>query len=128
MTSESMSYLKLMSGEKVQLTEEQTSKLKYVLTTKNPPKFFLLGNNLINTSTVAGILEDELAKEKVRTLKDGTRAVERFGLWYDADNPEVQLNLAYYPELKSYDVHSNLQQLTDGLRPGNSLELPNPSE
>lgn len=33
-------------------------------------------------------------------LNDGTQAVRRFGVWMDADNPNVKINLSYYPELK----------------------------
>jgi hypothetical protein len=34
------------------------------------------------------------------TLKDGSRAVKRFGEWYDANNPTVRMDLGYYSELK----------------------------
>lgn len=34
-----------------------------------------------------------------RVLKDGTRVINKFGTWVDADNPNVQINLSYYPEL-----------------------------
>lgn len=34
-----------------------------------------------------------------RTLKDGTRVINKFGTWVDADNPNVHINLSYYPEL-----------------------------
>jgi hypothetical protein len=113
-------YIKTMGGEKIPLTEDQSVKLKVLLTT-SAPKFFLLGNNLINVSTVAGLFEDELAKNEVKQLKDGTLAIQKFGLWYDANNPDVKLDLAYYPELKPQygnTVPSDSARLSDGQRWG----------
>lgn len=34
-----------------------------------------------------------------RILHDGTKAINKFGTWVDADNPNVHINLNYYPEL-----------------------------
>lgn len=34
-----------------------------------------------------------------RILHDGTKAINKFGTWVDANNPNVQINLSYYPEL-----------------------------
>ncbi len=33
------------------------------------------------------------------TLYDGSKAVQKFGVWVDANNPNVKINLQYYPEL-----------------------------
>lgn len=34
-----------------------------------------------------------------RILYDGTKAINKFGTWVDADNHNVHINLSYYPEL-----------------------------
>lgn len=36
------------------------------------------------------------------TLHDNTRAVLKWGVWHDADNPTVTIDIGHYPELKTY--------------------------
>lgn len=36
----------------------------------------------------------------IKILRDGSKAKKIFGVWYDADNPGVKIDLSYYPELK----------------------------
>jgi hypothetical protein len=35
-----------------------------------------------------------------RTLKDGTRVIKKFDIWYLKNMPDVKVDLEYYPELK----------------------------
>ena len=37
--------------------------------------------------------------KSVRTLHDKTKAIMKNGFWVDANNPEVRMDLHYYPEL-----------------------------
>jgi hypothetical protein len=69
--------------------------------------------NVKSLSTQYSIGKDSIDKIKasnkisnngVITLNDGTKAKNYFGTWVDAKDNQVKINVAYYPELKNYEL------------------------
>lgn len=62
-------------------------------------------NEAIHTSAIKRVVTPEKAaalrraKSNHGTLHDGTAVVRRFGLWCNASNPEIAMDVRYYPEL-----------------------------
>lgn len=52
---------------------------------------------------IAQIKRGESKKKQIgnneRVLHDGSRAIKKFGTWYSASQPDVKIDLHYYPEL-----------------------------
>ena len=62
-------------------------------------------NVVVNTSSISVIEPKGLgkvidrAKQIEGRLHDGSRVIKKFGMWADAVNPDVHINLSYYPEI-----------------------------
>ncbi len=46
----------------------------------------------------------KISNNEIITLNDGTKAKLYFGTWVDAEDNQIKINAAYYPELKQYDI------------------------
>ena len=44
--------------------------------------------------------EIEMKDGSIKILKDGTKAIKRFGKWVDSNNPLINIDTAFYKELK----------------------------
>jgi len=43
--------------------------------------------------------------KNIRVLHDGSKAIKKFGQWFSASQPDVKIDLKYYPELlKDIDI------------------------
>jgi len=94
--------IKLMSGDTLNITEEEYKKLG-ATSSKGLVHISSIGGS-VNMSSVESILPDEIAEElefrnaKEMTLHDGTHAVRKFGSWVDKFSG-ARLDANYYPEI-----------------------------
>ena len=91
--------LKTASGTKIIITEEEKSLVLQAM--NNSQKFINLSRipAVIMVNAITDILPEELTETNERTLKDGRIAIKRFGKWVLQQNPSIELDLAYHPEL-----------------------------
>jgi hypothetical protein len=99
--------IKMSNGDIYTITESEAQGLM------SGEKKGLIGINslkgIINMSFVSSIVpEDKIDHSKMTSgrLHDGTRVIKKYGNWADADNPEVRLDMSYYPELATDEVMS----------------------
>lgn len=90
----------MSSGEVYLITEEEAKELMI------GNKKGLVGINsiqgVINMSFVSSIIpEDKIdnSKKNEMQLHDGTYAVKKYGIWCDANNPDVRIDPHCYPEI-----------------------------
>jgi len=91
--------IKMINGDKFKISEETFNKLAG----KSGLIYIPDIKGIINLVSVASILPGELSENSGnrRQLYDGSYAINKFGIWYDEKNPEVRIDLNYYPELKT---------------------------
>jgi len=99
-----MPTVKMMDGTKFNLTDDQARQMSELLV--QGKKWVVFGGMTINSSSVSGIYPDEVVRGEQLTgrLHDGTKVIKKFGEWRDAENPDVNLNAAFYPELAKDEV------------------------
>lgn len=98
--------IKTMSKTEVFITEEEYQK---IISSKASGLIFIESlKGTINLNSVEFILPENLVKKDLNQgrLHDGTRIIKKFGGWVDANNPGVQLDYSYYPELGTDEVMS----------------------
>jgi hypothetical protein len=109
--------LKMMGGEKFTITKEEAQ--QFVGKSGLVPVASLGG--MINISSISSILPVEVSEKanNRRQTKDGLWCIKKFGQWYLENNPDVKVNLRYYPELedisdkKQIEVSKYAKQLTN---------------
>lgn len=95
------------NGEKYNITEQEAQNIA-----KGEIKGLVFVPSIkgyINLSFLVSVIPmDRVDRSKMTygRLHDGTRVVKKFGRWADAINPEVRLDVSYYPELASDSVMS----------------------
>lgn len=99
--------IKMMSKDEVFITEEEYQRL---LSSKATGLVFIESlKGTVNLNSVETILpEDKIIRKDQTTgyLHDGTMVVKRFGIWTDANNPELKLDTNHYPEIYKDEVMS----------------------
>lgn len=60
----------------------------------------------ININSISSIYRAERDNNR-RTLSDGTRVIKKYGIWVLEDNPEVKIDLHFYPELVDLEEYDN---------------------
>jgi len=101
-----MYIVKMMSKDKIDITEEEYQK---IIASKASGLIFIERlKGSINLNSVESILPEGLVQEEIKEgrLHDGTRVIKQFNQWVDASNPEVKLDYSYYPELVNDTVKS----------------------
>src|SRR5688572_25319404 len=95
-----MPKLKMMDGTEMPLEEVEVTKIKETLV-RQDAKWVHIKGSLINASSISGIYPDDIVRGEVTQgrLHDGSRVVKKFGLWVDADHPEVSISASHYPEV-----------------------------
>jgi len=91
-----MFQLKMMGGEKFTITKEEAQ--SFVGKSGLVPVESLGG--MINISSISSILPTEIANPDRKKNRDGQWCIRKFGQWYLESNPEIRVNMAYYPELE----------------------------
>ena len=93
--------LKLMSGDVLEITDQEALNIQG----KSGLVFVPSVKGLINLSSVESVLPVGVLKNTNEGyLHDGTKVVKKFGIWVDANNPDVKLDYSYYPELARDEV------------------------
>lgn len=100
-----MYQLKLMSGEKFNISKEEVN----LLSGKNGLVFIQSLNGFINISSVSSILPLEIIDSDRKKTKDGQWCIKKFGQWYLEKDQDVRVNLAYYPELESIENKKEIE-------------------
>jgi len=98
-----MYIIKTMGGDTLKITEEE---YKGIINTQPKGLVFIksLGGS-VNLSSVETILSEEhhkRARKENQTegyLHDGLRVVKKFGKWCDPQNPDINFDTSYYPEI-----------------------------
>jgi len=116
-----MKYQITISGEKYWISEEEAQNIA-----KGEMKglvFVPTIKGYINLSFVQSVIpENKIDRSQMNKgrLHDGTLVIKKFGNWVDAENPSVELDYKYYPELAIdnvmseeeydlyYDIHNKL--------------------
>jgi len=88
--------IKMMSSEKLLISEETFNKLAGQTGLIHIKEL----NAIINLNSVSTILPEDLINLDRKKNRDGQWCIRKFGRWYLESNPEVRVNLAYYPELE----------------------------
>lgn len=99
-----MFQIKLMDGGKFNISKEEVN----LLSGKTGLIFIPSLNGLINISSISSILPVELTLDRKQN-KDGQWCIRKFGQWYLESNPEVRVNLQYYPELEEIQDKKQLE-------------------
>jgi hypothetical protein len=107
----------MSGGDKYFIPEEEAKKIAG--TELKGLTFVPSIKGFINLSFVQSVIpEDRIdrSKQSSGVLHDGTRVIKKFGNWVDARNPEVNLNIEYYPEIikdevMTEDEYENKQKL-----------------
>lgn len=68
---------------------------------------------IVNLNSVVSIIPEELANKssKERLLHDGTYAIQRGGIWVMKSDPNVRLDIKYFPELRSEAEQAKYDQV-----------------
>ena len=93
---------KIPESEAVSISKGESKGLVFVPSLKG----------FINLSfLISAIPENKIDKSQMTAgyLHDGTKAIKHFGVWCDANNPEVKINPDYYPEI----INNNLLPVED---------------
>ena len=99
--------LKLISKEEFEVTE---SEVNCIVNSKGGLIQLPRLNCYVNNSSISMIvpkdLYDQMKKTTMTTgrLHDGTHVVKMFGVWKDASNPDINLDLNYYPEISKDEI------------------------
>jgi len=94
-----------MDKASLPLTEEEAKQVLSAITEGD--KFVILHGAYILVSSISGIYPEELLEKTDKhegRLHDGTRVIKQFGVWKDANNPDIRLNTAHYPEIARDEV------------------------
>lgn len=103
-----MYQITMSTGEKYNITDEEAVKIAGL----DEMKGLVLIKSIksyINLSFVVSIVEESKIDRSKMThgvLHDGTRVIKKFGQWVDANNPDVNLDYSYYPEIANDTVMS----------------------
>ena len=103
--------IKMMSGDTLEITEEEAKNIQGKSGLVYVPSL----QGLINLNSVESVLPvGAILNRNEGYLHDGTKVVKKFGVWVDANNPDVKLDYSYYPELAKDEVlnKSPFKQLT----------------
>ena len=88
--------LKMMSGDEFTISKEEAQ--LFVGKSGLIPVPSLGG--MINISSISHILPVEKVKSNRKQNRDGQWCIKKFGIWVLENNPDVRVDLKYYPELK----------------------------
>lgn len=96
-----MYVIKMMSGEKFLITEEEMRGMSGKSGLYPIPSL----KGLINLSSISCIIpeyaeDNEPKNGDTRICLDGTRVIYKFGSWVLESNTNAKMDLKYYPELK----------------------------
>lgn len=95
--------LKMMSGDIVKITDQEALNIQG----KSGLVFVPSIKGLINLNSVESVLPIGVLKNiNEGYLHDGTKVIKKFGVWIDANNPEIKLDYKFYPELAKDEVLS----------------------
>jgi hypothetical protein len=110
--------LKLMSGDTIEITEQEALNIQG----KSGLVFVPSVRGLINLSSVESVLPAGVLKNiNEGYLHDGTKVVKKFGIWVDAFNPDCKLDVGHYPEIGKDDVLS--ENPKDEIRTDRGLDV-----
>jgi hypothetical protein len=100
-----MYQVKMINGDTFVITDETFS----ALAGKSGLIYIPEISGIINLVSVCSILPKELAENinLRRKLHDGGYAINKFGYWYDEKDPNVKIDLNYYPELRKSEQENN---------------------
>lgn len=124
-----MPILKIMDGTLIELTAEAAAEIGAQL--GKGCEFIAVKGALINVKSISGIYPDDIVEKEspYGRLHDGSRVVKRFGRWTDAENPDVNIDASYYPEVARDQVMGEgtylmkIEPLPPELRRGRYAEL-----
>ena len=111
-----MYYIITTKDDIISITEEEYKKLAG----KSGVIFIPSIGEMLNLNFVYRVLSEEkyngylISKRTKITsgrLFDGTRVIKQFGVWKDANNPEVTLDPNYYPQIAKDEVMSEEEYL-----------------
>jgi hypothetical protein len=108
-----MNYIiKMMSGDSFKISEQTFAKLEG----KTGLVHFRELNAILNLNSVVSIVNEQLANSSLtrKQNKDGQWCIDKFKQndWRLENNPEVKVDLSYYPELvNKYD--SDLKKISN---------------
>lgn len=96
-----------MSGDKFNISKEEAE----LFSGKNGLVQIPSLGGLINISSIVSILPVEIANQNSdrKQNRDGQWCIRKFGQWYLENNPDVRVDLNYYPELKNKEVKSKYE-------------------
>jgi len=92
--------IKMMGGDKFKITPEEAGNI----IGKSGLVFVPSIKGMINISSIESVLPEDLVKKEAGYLHDGTKVIKKFGRWVDANNPNVNLNHSYYPEIAKDEI------------------------
>lgn len=93
-----------MDGGKFNISKEEVN----LLSGKTGLIFIPSLNGLINISSISSILPVELTLDRKQN-RDGQWCIRKFGQWYLESNPDIRVNLQYYPELEEIQDKKQLE-------------------
>jgi len=104
-----MYVLKMMSGDKFDITEEDLTFLAGKTGMVAIPSI----KAIINISSVSHIVPKQLdsRNSKERLLHDGTYAIQRGGVWVMKSDPSVKLDTKYFSELRSDEENAKYERI-----------------
>lgn len=104
-----MYVLKMMGGDKFEINDEDLNFLANKTGMVAIPSI----KAIINLSSVSHIVPKDLDNKssKERLLHDGTYAIQRGGVWVMKSDPNVRLDIKYFPELRSEAEQAKYDQV-----------------
>lgn len=88
--------IKMMSGEKLFISEETFNKLAGQTGLIHIKEL----NAIINLNSVSTILPSDIVDSDRKQNRDGQWCIKKFSRWYLENSPETKVDLNYYPELR----------------------------
>jgi len=101
-----MFQLELMGGKKFNISKEEAN----LLVGKRGLVAIPSLGGMINISSIASILPTGIAEKDSdrKKTRDGQWCIRKFGQWYLESNPEVRVNLSFYPELEGGEIKKEI--------------------
>jgi len=96
--------IRMMSNEKLLISEETFNKLAGQTGLIHIKEL----NAIINLNSVSTILPEVLIDADRKKTRDGQWCIRKFGQWYLENNPEVRVNLSFYPELEGEEIKKEI--------------------